>query len=324
MNRAVRFEGGVASVVEIERPEPAAGALLVEATHSLISPGTELALLHGHGHGETWTRIRRSPYGTSPGSSLVGRVVEVGPGVDVDVWKGRRVHVRASHAAWVTVPATDAVLVPDLVNDEVATLATLAATAMNAVRRGALQFGESVAVVGLGLLGQLAVRWSLFAGARPVLGFNRSPERLGWLPPAATGHAGTDAAALQRVVRAANGGALADLVIDAAGDEGAVKLAAALARDRVVLLGSPNAATSFDFHDLCNFTSLTLVGAHVRSHAPPWTLSRHIALFFERVAAGDLEAASLVSRRFEAANVAEAYAAAARSAEVMGVVLRWS
>lgn len=323
MNRAVRFDGGVASVVETERPEVAAGALLVETTRSLISPGTELALLHGHGRGETWSRIRRSPYGTSPGSSVVGRVVEVGAGVDAGAWQGRRVHVRASHAAWVTVPATDAVLVPDLVSDDVATLATLAATAMNAVRRGGLEFGESVAVVGLGLLGQLAVRWSLFAGARPVLGFNRSAERLLWLPPAATGHAGADAAALARVVRSANGGELADVVIDAAGDESAVRLAATLARDRVVLLGSPNAATSFDFHDLCNFTSLTLVGAHVRSHAPPWTLSRHVALFFARVASGDIEAASLVSHGFEAASVAEAYAAAARSTETMGVVLRW-
>ena len=65
--------------------------------------------------------------------------------------------------------------IPDGVSAEDAAFATLGAIAMNGFRRAEVQVGSTVAVIGLGLIGQLAVRIARAAGCR-VLGVDLSPE----------------------------------------------------------------------------------------------------------------------------------------------------
>ena len=60
----------------------------------------------------------------------------------------------AQHATHACVPRNMAVSIPDGVSDEDASSIHLVATALNAVRRGAFQLSEHIAVAGLGLVGQ--------------------------------------------------------------------------------------------------------------------------------------------------------------------------
>jgi threonine dehydrogenase-like Zn-dependent dehydrogenase len=239
-------------------------------------------------------------------------VAAVGAGVDAQ-WVGRRVASATPHAAYAVCSVTDAAVVPDGVSDDDATFTTLAAIAMNGVRRSKLTWGESVAVVGFAL--------------------NRSEGRLKWLPgaPAIHGLAG-EPRSLRTAIRNANGRQLVDVVFEVTGAPEAIAAEATLLREdgRLVILGSPRGASTFDFHDLCNAPSTVIIGAHNRSHPAaatpdnPWTQGRHAALFLQAVSSGALPVSDLVTHRLRYSAAAAAYALLTdRRSGAMGVVLTW-
>ncbi|MCA1621614.1 MAG: zinc-binding alcohol dehydrogenase [Acidobacteria bacterium] len=223
--------------------------------------------------------------------------------------------------------------IPDEVPDEDATFGTLSEVVMNGLRRGQLTWGESVAVVGLGLLGQLCVRLCALAGARTVYGIELSPRRLGWMPGgepycALSGPAGE----FKDTILERNKGRLLDVVFELTSAPDAIPGQLTLLRPqgRFVILSSPRGATLFDFHDLCNRQSFTIVGAHGFSHPPaesfnnPWTGRRHGELFLDLLAAGRLTVGELISHRIPHGRAPEAYELlASRREEAMGVVLEW-
>ena len=156
----VFVEAGRAEVLNQPMPAPAAGEVLIRTTRSLISTGTELMLLSGQArHNSVWAEITEFPF--RPGYSNVGEVVETGAGVE-SCWLGRRVGTHMSHSAYVTCAVQALRPIPETVRDEDATFGTLAEVVMNGLRRAQLTWGESVAVVGLGLLANCAcvcARW---------------------------------------------------------------------------------------------------------------------------------------------------------------------
>jgi len=145
-------------------PPLARGQLLVRVRASLISAGTELG---------AWTGKPRpadpvAPY-RSFGYQNAGEVIELGDGC-TGFSVGQRVACMgagfALHSDYACVPQRLATPLPDDVSDEEGAFAALAPTAMHAVRRGEVVFGEDVAVVGLGLVGQLVAQVCQLAGAR--------------------------------------------------------------------------------------------------------------------------------------------------------------
>ncbi|MDB5034301.1 MAG: Alcohol dehydrogenase, zinc-binding protein [Chlorobi bacterium] len=74
----------------------------------------------------------------------------------------------ASHAEIIAVPRNLAVKIPEGVTHDEAAFTTLGAIAMQGVRQARVGLGESVAVVGLGLLGQLTVQLLKAAGCRVI------------------------------------------------------------------------------------------------------------------------------------------------------------
>jgi threonine dehydrogenase-like Zn-dependent dehydrogenase len=319
-----------------ERPLPALrpGEVLLRSRVTLVSPGTELTILDGNPSGgalgNEWRKLRRFPY--VAGYSNVGEVVAVGPDTS-EQWLGRRVDSHSPHASYAICAAAELRPVPDGVSDEAAAFTTLAEVVMNGLRRAALSWGESVAVVGLGVLGQLAVRLARLAGARPVFGIDLAPERLARLPadPAVVPLAGAVARQVE-AVRGRHRPAGVDLVVEATGSPQALPDQALLLRPqgRLLVLSSPSGPSSFDFHDLCNRTSLTLIGAHYFSHPPdatpntPWTAGRHGDLFLEWLAAGELRVDDLVTDRFAGERAEAAYALLReRRRDTLGLLLDW-
>lgn len=112
-------------------------------------------------------------------------------------------------------------------------------TSVHAVERAGVRLGSSVGVLGAGPVGQGAIALSALAGAYPVVAIGAPQPRLEFALRMGATHAfGLDLPHEERVeaVRAANGGRLLDIVIEAAGAPEAVPQGLDLVRDGGVLV----------------------------------------------------------------------------------------
>lgn len=153
-------------LIEEEVPRPARGEVLVENRATLISPGTELGGVPA---------MRANPKPAAPprkfGYSSAGVVLAVGEGCE-DMPPGLEVACMgggyALHSDYVVVPRNLTVPKPAGLTFEGAAFAHLAATSLHAVRRADVRIGENFLVVGLGIVGQIAVQLGAVAGAHVV------------------------------------------------------------------------------------------------------------------------------------------------------------
>jgi 2-desacetyl-2-hydroxyethyl bacteriochlorophyllide A dehydrogenase len=159
MSRRVRFVAPRTVDVE-DRPTPApdAGEVLVRASVSAVSPGTELLVYRGEAPAEDDEALgalgEDRSYPLSYGYATVGHVEAVGDGVAAD-WVGRRVFAYGPHGEHVVVPVEDAVPVPEDVPSEEAAILASAETALTFALDAAPRAGERIAVFGQGVVGLL-------------------------------------------------------------------------------------------------------------------------------------------------------------------------
>jgi NADPH:quinone reductase-like Zn-dependent oxidoreductase len=171
MPRAVRFDhyGGidVLDVVEVPRPVPGPGELLVAVKAAAINPG-EAKIREGLLHD-----LFPATFPSGEGSDLAGVVEEVGPGV-ADFAPGDEVigftDDRASHAELVLVQAGNAVTRPPAVPWEVAGSLFVVGTTAYAMVRAVAPGPEDVVVVAgaTGGVGSIAVQLARHAGAAVI------------------------------------------------------------------------------------------------------------------------------------------------------------
>lgn len=200
--KQVIIRNGKAVVEEVPPPALAKGYLLVRNTYSVISTGTEivskksvatkvffdrerilkgLQFLKQKGLKSTYQFVKGMfDFGVEVGYSSSGEVVAVGEAVK-DFAVGDFVACAgasfAHHAEYIVVPENLAVKVPQNVPLRDAASTTIGAIALQGIRQANLKIGESCAVVGLGLLGQLGVQM-LKASGVTVMGIDINPERV--------------------------------------------------------------------------------------------------------------------------------------------------
>jgi threonine dehydrogenase-like Zn-dependent dehydrogenase len=99
---------------------------------------------------------------------------------------------------------------------------------------------------------------------------------------------------------------------------------------RFVVLSSPHDKTLFDFHDLCNRPSYTIIGAHNFSHPPyetvqtPWTMKRHAEQFFDLLASGEVDAGRMISRKISYKEAPPVYEQLLKDrSKDLGIVIEW-
>jgi len=232
MPKAVRFNqyGGidVLQVVEVERPTPQQGAVLVQVKAAGINP-SEAGFREGFLH-----RIWPATFPSGEGTDFAGIVAELGPDVahfavgdEVIGYTAVFPQHLASQADYVVVPAENLTPRPANVPWEAAgTLYMAGATAMAAIRAVGLTAGETLVVANAaGGVGSLVVQVAVAAGAK-VIGLS-SPAHHPWLKlrgvlPVAYG----DGVA-ERIRAAAGAGGPIDAFIDTYGAD-YVELALAL------------------------------------------------------------------------------------------------
>jgi NADPH:quinone reductase-like Zn-dependent oxidoreductase len=182
MSKAVRFDhyGGIDAleVLQVERPVPGEGDVLVEVKAAGINPG-EAKIRTGALH-DLWP----ATFPSGQGSDLAGVVAEVGPGMQTfavgDEVMGFS-EKRSSQAEFVAVPAEQLTAKPEQLSWEVAgSLFVAGTTAYAAVRAVGLKPGDTVAVAGAaGGVGSIGVQLARRAGAT-VLGI-AGPTNDDWL-----------------------------------------------------------------------------------------------------------------------------------------------
>jgi len=302
------------AIEETDVPNPSSGQILVKSLVTLISTGTELTMLSGDfPKGSVWDRITRYPL--TPGYSNCGEVKDIGKRVS-DLKVGDRVVSDAPHGEYALVKGDLAVKIPEGISDEEATFWNLSATVMNGVRLANIRLGESVVVVGAGILGQLACQYSRLCGGFPVMVVDLSEKRLEMakkMGATATLQSGKDE--VQDRISVLTKGRGADVVFEVTGNPQVIPWELSLVKQqgRLILLSSPRAPTSLDFHDYMNWPSRIIVGTHVSSHPAfetpfnPWTRKRNTELFFDLVSYGVVKVRDLITHRYQWTRAKEVY-----------------
>jgi len=332
-NRTICFTGKN-RVELISQPigEPGPQQVLVQTSKTLISTGTETicyARLFDPGtHWDNWVKY---PFAT--GYSLAGHILAVGREVE-DFKEGDRVAIRAAHQQYVMTTSTDLYPIPAGVSDEEATWFGLANIAQNGVRRAEHKLGDTVVVIGLGLLGQLVTQYARLLGARQVIAIDPAQNRLAM----ASVHGATSIlpmtveAAYDEVMRLTRGLG-AEVVYEITG--AAPVFAPALRLPRrfgcLLLLGDAGKPASQHLTPDIVLKGLRVMGAHdgnpplVSTDHAPWSHSKMTELFFCYLSRSDMRVSDLITHRYVPDQTAEAYEMLMeRRAEAMGVIFDWT
>jgi 2-desacetyl-2-hydroxyethyl bacteriochlorophyllide A dehydrogenase len=176
--------------IDEEVAAPGAGEVLVRTLYSGISAGTELTAYRGtnpyltrkwNPRERLFTAADEEGYpagGWREGYEEVGEIAALGPGVE-DLEVGQRVYGIWGHRETKVLPAdyARARILPAHVNPLHGIFARIGEIALNAMLDGEPHLGETVAVFGLGVIGQVVCQLARLSGAR-VIGVDLVSERL--------------------------------------------------------------------------------------------------------------------------------------------------
>ena len=343
---------GIKDMVVEEVPDPIAGPhhVLIQPVFSLISSGTETASIHQEGvlkevadnpshiakilnvmkvNGPVPTirevKAKLSEF-AALGYSGAGLVVEKHDSVrDLEI--GDRVAYGGEgtgHAETIVTGRNLVARVPDRVRFEEACFATLGSIALNGVRIAGIGLGDRVAVIGLGLVGQLVAQLARLQGA-VVLATDLRSERvdlaksLGAQIPIAGG-----SSSVEEILSATDGKGVDCVIIAAASKSSApCKLALDICRDRgrIVVIGAVE--MNFPWNDMY-LKEIQLYMA--RAYGPGsydaayekqgrdypfayvrWTENRNMEEFLRLVAEGNVNVDRLITHRYPLSEGPQAY-----------------
>ena len=111
------------------------------------------------------------------GYSNVGKVVEVGKAV-TDIQVGDLIYADAPHQSQIIKPAKNVIKLPETLKPEQAIFFTNLMTAYNGILDSDIKLGDTVVVLGLGVLGQMIVQMAKMSGALQVIGVDLFEKRL--------------------------------------------------------------------------------------------------------------------------------------------------
>jgi predicted dehydrogenase/threonine dehydrogenase-like Zn-dependent dehydrogenase len=362
---------GRMAVADVPTPIAQKGRVLVRAAASLISAGTEkMAVDEGkkslierarerpelvkqviekarnEGFMKTFNAVRtKLGSSTALGYSAAGIVADVGDDV-TEFRAGDRVACAgagyASHAEVLSVPKNLCVRLPDKVGFDEGAFGTLGAIALQGVRLAEPTLGESVVVIGLGLLGQITVQLLKANGCR-VFGIDLDPVKVGLARElGADVAAASDEGVKKAVLDWSRGrGADAVLITAATSSNQPVELAGEISRlkGRVVAVGMVGLDVPRNLYfkrELSLMVSMSYGPGRYdpeyeeRGHDYPfayvrWTENRNIEAFLDLVSEGRVNVERLITHRFSIDEGERAYQLIAGEIKepYLGILLRY-
>jgi len=343
---------GETTVLDVPVPALTTGFVLVRTAASLVSAGTERTMVEFAGKNllqkavarpdlvtQVFDKVRRDGVlatleavrtrlddPTPLGYSAAGTVIGAGAGAD-EFKSGDRVACAgagfANHAEVIAVPRQLCAALPPRVAFEEAAFTTVGAIALHGLRLANVQMGERVAVIGLGLLGQIAAQLAVASGCRvfgvdPIVDRARLAETLG------ADRSSGPAEAEQAVLEWCEGrGADAVLITADTDTNDTVDLAGRIARDRASVVAVGAVGMDLPRRSYFNKELRFIVS---RSYGPGrydpdyeisgrdypigyvrWTEGRNLAAFVEVLARGHVRMSPLITHRFSIEQAPRAY-----------------
>ncbi len=315
--RRVAFPGlGDAVFERFYAPGPGPEEVLIEALLTAISPGTERAYYLNLPN-------FRHEFPFFPGYSGAGMVKAVGRGV-----KGFRVGERVvgivKHASASIVAVSDLVRLTDgldAMDLMDAAFVTIGVIALVGVRAAGIAPGETVAVMGQGIIGQIANQIAKAMGAGKVIAAARTEAK----KQLSLEHGADSFLVLGGEGEPEN---IADKVIDASGSSGAFETALRMTRPggRTVLLGSSaDYGIESEWPRIVFDKGITVKGAHIRNLAAEGSSYRERAGEFLGLIKDDkVRVPSLITHRFQPEQASEVYRRFADGESgLVGAVFEW-
>lgn len=366
---SLRLRDGHVEVVDVPPPTGTPYTMLVDVRASLLSTGTERSRLEAAREGpigkararpdqarqvlvkvqqdglrETVKAVKtKLDQPVALGYSAAGVVMSVGSRVR-DFGPGDRVACcggeHAVHADIISVPGNLCVRLPEEVDFDAGAFAAVSSVAMHGVRQADVRIGERVAVIGLGLIGQLTGQVLRAAGCHVVgvdvdgllvdeacrlrsasVAYRRDAIHPGHIPAQATD---CDAVIVTAATRSAD----------------PLELAAALLRDRgrVVVVGDARLEVPrnpyYEREIELRFSRSYGPGRYDREYEERgldypigyvrWTAQRNMSAFLDLVAQGRIDVHGLISERIPVERARDAYERlAANAASPLGLVLEY-
>lgn len=320
--------------VEVEShsvPAPGPRQILVRQSHTQVSAGSESNFLR---HGPASYGLPDTQVRANIGYMASGRIIEVGSGV-TEFRVGQRVITTSPHASLSlvdVVPGAAIDPIPEGVTDEVAGFAILGDVALHGVRRAALQIDQSVAVFGLGIVGQLVLQFAHLSGAYPRIAIDLLDERLELARASGATHVinATREDVVARV-REITHGAGAEAVFHCAQAAAILQTTMECAANRgaVILTGSPPGHATIRLKEELLRKELRITGTYetglLQPHVYwPWSRERNRRGCLRLMMEGKLPLEHLVTQRLSPAEAPAIYQRILTGASGwLGVVIRW-
>jgi predicted dehydrogenase/NADPH:quinone reductase-like Zn-dependent oxidoreductase len=340
------LDNGRTSLLEVPASSCRQGVLVVAARASLVSAGTERMLVDFGKAGllgkvlaqpekarQAWDKVcsqgllptlsairSKLSWPIPLGYCHVGTVVQ--PGGEFQI--GDRVVSNSNHAEVVTPSSRMCARVPSEVDDEQAAFAPLAAIALNGIGLLRTSPGDQVAVVGLGLIGQLAVRILIAKGCK-VMGLDPDPARLVMAERCGAYVPKEGADPVRAALSWTQGQGVAGVLITASSQSNEIVSQAARScqwRGRVVLVGVVGLRLNrADFY--ANEATFQVSQSYgERSHEGPGSAKANFTEVLALMASGQLKVGDLITHRFDFGQAASAYEQLANPAS-LGIILRY-
>lgn len=358
------LSNGQTTVVEAPTPMPGRGQLLLRTTRTLISAGTERMLVD-FGRASYLDKARQQPEKVKQvldkvrtdgllttveavrsklgqpiplGYCHVGVVHAMGPGVE-GFQVGDRVVSNGPHADMALVPKNLCARIPDAVTDDQAAFVVLSSIGLQGIRLAEPTLGESVAVIGAGLIGLMTIQLLVAQGCR-VLAIDLDDSKLALARQmgAETCNVGSgeDPIAAGRAF-SRDQGMDAVLITASTSSSDPVTQAARMSRKRgrIVLVGVTglelNRADFYDkelsFQVSCSYGPGRYDPVYEQQgndYPLPfvrWTEQRNFQAVLDLMAAQRLSVEPLISHRFAFEDAPSAYAALTTDRTVLGMLL---
>lgn len=314
---------------ETDPPACPVDGLLVRATMTAISTGTELRVYRAEPVDEAGRFLHETIPFELPaenGYSMVGEVIEAGDDVR-DFSPGDRLFVPAPHKQVAAVNAAVAVKLPNDIADEQAVFLSIIEVAHIALRRGSPGLGETVAVVGQGVIGLSAIALAKAFGLRTVA-VDLNPKRL-----EVSRQIGADLALSpkesdfhERIEAFAAGDC--DVVLEATSNWHGVETAMRIARTEANIVIVSRNITKPHFNPVGHpflGKKLNLLTSYGYPQAGRrWDREHSVALTLELLANGRLDVSPLITDRCKWTDLPDVYARYDAGDETLvGAVFRW-